>query len=53
MHWKSCDWLTTPKIMGGMGLRDMKLLDQAMHARQCWRLIIESDSLCARVLKGR
>ena len=27
--------------------------NQAMLARQCWRLISEPDSLCAKVLKGR
>jgi len=53
MHWRSWDWLTTPKFMGGMGFRDMKIFNQAMLAKQGWRLIIEPDSLCAKVLKGR
>ena len=53
MHCRSWDWLTTPKFMGGMGFRDMKIFNQAMLARQCWRLISEPDSLCAKVLKGR
>jgi hypothetical protein len=53
MHWKSWNWLTMPKFMGGMGFRDMKIFNQAMLARQCWRLITEPDSLCARVLRRR
>lgn len=53
MHWRSWDWLTTPKSMGGMGFRDMELFNQAMIGRQCWRLMTEPESLCARVLKGR
>jgi hypothetical protein len=53
MHWKSWDWLTTPKFMGGMGFRDMKLFNQTLLARQCWRLLIEPDFFCTRVLKGR
>ena len=53
MHWRSWDWLTTPKFMGGMGFRDMKIFNQAMLAKQGWRLITEPDSLCAKVLKGR
>ena len=53
MHWRSWDCLTTPKFMGGMGFRDMKLFNEAMLGRQCWRLMTEPDSLCAKVLKGR
>ena len=38
---------------GRYGLRDMTLFNQAMLGRQCWRLLTEPTSLCARVLKGR
>lgn len=53
MHWRSWDWLSTPKALGGMGFRDMELFNQAMLGRQCWHLITDPSSLCARVLKGR
>ena len=39
--------------MGGLGFRDMKIFNQAMLGRQCWRLLTEPNSLCAKVLKGR
>jgi hypothetical protein len=51
MHWRSWDWLSTPKSLGGMGFRDMELFNQAMLGRQCWRLITDPSSLCARVLQ--
>jgi hypothetical protein len=53
LHWRSWEWLSTPKSLGGLGFRDMVLFNQAMLGRQCWRLITEPNSLCARVLKAR
>jgi hypothetical protein len=53
MHWRSWDWLSAPKSMGGLGFCDLVLFNQAMLGRQGWRLLTEPSSLCARVLKGR
>lgn len=52
-HWKSWDSLTKPKQCGGMGFRNYKLFNQALLARQAWRLIDRPHSLCARVLKAK
>ncbi|EEC80386.1 hypothetical protein OsI_22511 [Oryza sativa Indica Group] len=52
-HWKSWECLTRPKSNGGLGFRDFRLFNQALLARQAWRLIVNPDSLCARVLKAK
>src|SRR3989337_2655785 len=42
-----------PKEKGSMGFRDIHSFNMAMLAKQCWRLIENFDSLCARVLRAR
>jgi hypothetical protein len=53
LHWRSWEWLSSPKSLGGMGFRHLILFSQAMLDRQGWRLLTDPNSLCARVLKGR
>lgn len=53
MHWRSWSWLSAPKSVGGLGFRDFALFNKAMLGKQCWRLVTDPSSLCARVLKGR
>jgi hypothetical protein len=52
-HWIAWDKFTTSKSKGGLSFRDMRLFNQALLAKQAWRLIEKPDSLCARVLKTK
>lgn len=51
--WVAWDKLTTPKAMGGLGLRDIQLFNQALLAKLAWRIVTEPSCLLARVLLGK
>ncbi|XP_014751194.1 uncharacterized protein LOC106865543 [Brachypodium distachyon] len=53
MPWIAWDSMMRPKSHGGIGFRDMQLFNQALLAKQSWRLIQNPDILCARVLRTK
>ena len=53
LHWFSWWKLCIPKCDGGMGFRDLYSFNLALLAKQCWRMVIYPDSICARILKAK
>ncbi|GJM95313.1 hypothetical protein PR202_ga12030 [Eleusine coracana subsp. coracana] len=53
IHWRRWQDMTRPKSCGGIRVRDTHMFNIAMLGKQGWRLMTNSNSLCARVLKGK
>ncbi|XP_019085523.1 PREDICTED: uncharacterized protein LOC109126439 [Camelina sativa] len=53
LHWVAWEKLCKDKCEGGLGFRALEQFNDAMLAKQYWRLFQHPTSLMARVLKGR
>ncbi|CAL8137935.1 unnamed protein product [Prunus armeniaca] len=53
LHWINWDTFGQPKHEGGMGFCNLHEFNLALLAKQCWRILMEPQSLWVKVLKGR
>jgi hypothetical protein len=53
VHWLAWDKLTKLKLRGGTGFKDLELFNQALLARQVWRLLQYLNSLSAVLLEAK
>uniref|UniRef100_A0A803PAY0 Reverse transcriptase domain-containing protein n=1 Tax=Cannabis sativa TaxID=3483 RepID=A0A803PAY0_CANSA len=52
-HWKSWSSLYQSKFFGGLGFRSLVHHNQALLAKQAWRVLTTPDSIASQILKAR
>ena len=53
VHWVKWECLCQGKDFGGLGFKEIEKFNEALLAKQVWRMLKNPESLCHRVCKAR
>lgn len=53
IHWMSWEAICTPKFLGGMCFKVLRVFNDVLLGRQAWRLVQRADLLMGRVMQAK
>ena len=53
IHYRSWEFICKTKKEGGLGIRNLKLVNKGMLINTAWRLVHNSDSFVAKIIKSK
>ncbi|PNX87107.1 ribonuclease H, partial [Trifolium pratense] len=53
INWVKWDTICKPKHLGGLGVRDIRVVNFSLLAKWRWRLLSEDESMWKKVIKGK
>ncbi|XP_026420298.1 uncharacterized protein LOC113316301 [Papaver somniferum] len=53
INWVACNRICTPKKAGGLGIRNIKLTNQALLAKWTWRYSVEKQHLWRKIVQNK
>ena len=51
--WIKWDDICVPKEDGGLGVKRLREFNLSLLGKRCWRMLVDKEGLCYRVLKAR